>query len=103
MSSNLISRSKSRLQMAMTAPFCGAVFRWGYGASGHLGRPFLNVSRPYLVSLLEKCEIPLHQVGTHRRIYLSELTSYKQRRDEASRAAARELTQMAQEDELGHE
>ncbi len=83
--------------MAMTAPFCGAVFRWGYGASGHLGRPFLNVSRPYLVSLLEKCEIPLHQ------IYLSELTSYKQRRDEASRAAARELTQMAQEDELGHE
>jgi excisionase family DNA binding protein len=64
---------------------------------------FLNVSRPYLVLLLEKGEIPFHRVGTHRRIYFAELTSYKQRRDEASRAAARELTQMAQEDELGYE
>jgi excisionase family DNA binding protein len=64
---------------------------------------FLNVSRPHLISLLEKGEIPFHKVGTHRRIYFSELTSYKELRDEASRAAATELTQMAQEDELGYE
>ena len=64
---------------------------------------FLNVSRPHLISLLEKGEIPFHKVGTHRRIYFSELTSYKEQRDEASRAAATELTQMAQEDKLGYE
>ena len=64
---------------------------------------FLHVSRPHLVSLLEKGEIPFHKVGTHRKIYFSELTRYKERRDEASRVAARELTRMAQEDELGYE
>ena len=64
---------------------------------------FLNVSRPHQISLLEKGEIPFHKVGTHRRIYFSELTSYKEQRDEASRAAATELTQMAQEDKLGYE
>ena len=64
---------------------------------------FLNVSRPHLISLLEKGEIPFHKVGTHRRIYFSELTSYKEQRDEASRAAATELTQTAQEDKLGYE
>lgn len=64
---------------------------------------FLNVSRPHLISLLEKGEIPFHKVGTHRRIYFSELTSYKELRDEASHAAATELTQMAQEDKLGYE
>jgi excisionase family DNA binding protein len=64
---------------------------------------FLNVSRPHLVSLLEKGEISFHKVGTHRRIYFSELTRYKAQRDAASREAARELTRMAQEDELGSE
>lgn len=41
----------------------------------------LGVSRPFLVGLLERAEIPHHKVGAHRRIYLKDLVVYQQRRD----------------------
>ena len=47
----------------------------------------LGVSRPFLVRLLENCEIPFHMVGSHRRIYLRDLLDYKHRRDTARHEA----------------
>lgn len=57
----------------------------------------LEVSRPFLVKLMENKEIPHHKVGTHRRIRAEDLLAYKQRRDRTSNAA---LTRLAR---LGHE
>jgi len=47
----------------------------------------LNVSRPYLVSLLESGEIEYNLVGRHRRIKAEHLFEYKRQRD-AKRAKA---------------
>jgi excisionase family DNA binding protein len=41
----------------------------------------LGMSRPYLIKLLEKGEIPFHLVGTHRRIYVRDVMAYRLRRD----------------------
>jgi excisionase family DNA binding protein len=56
----------------------------------------LNVSRPYLIELLERGDLPFYKVGTHRRIRLSDLLAYRQLRDEHRRAGLRRLTQKSQ-------
>ena len=39
----------------------------------------LNVSRPYLIKLLDAGEIPHHKVGRHRRIRMEDMMTYKQK------------------------
>ena len=58
---------------------------------------FLNVSRPYLIGLLEADEIPYRMVGTHRRIRFEDLREYRRRDDLKRRQAADELTQLSEE------
>jgi excisionase family DNA binding protein len=57
----------------------------------------LNVSRPFLVSLLEDGQLPFHKVGTHRRVRFSDLMIYKRRRDAESEEALREIAAISQE------
>ena len=64
---------------------------------------FLSVSRPYLIGLLEKGEVPFRKVGTHRRILFSDLTAYQKEAKEAQRYALDELTAQAQELGMGYE
>lgn len=40
---------------------------------------FLNVSRPFVIGLIEKGELPATLVGTHRRIKFQDLMDYRQR------------------------
>ena len=63
----------------------------------------LNVSRPYLVTLMETGKIAFHKTGKHRRIRFDDLMSYKQARDENSRLALDALAAEAQELSMGYE
>ena len=59
----------------------------------------LNVSRPFLISLVERDEMPHTMAGTHRRIRLADLMDYRKRRDETRSAALARLA--AESAELG--
>lgn len=63
---------------------------------------FLNVSRPYVIGLLEANKMPYHKVGTHRRIRFEDLVRYKEDRKIASDKAIQALVDQAQELELGY-
>lgn len=63
----------------------------------------LNVSRPYLVGLLEKGEMPFRMVGNQRRVRLQEVVAYKARTDIDRRAALNELARLGQEAGVGYE
>ncbi len=53
---------------------------------------FLNVSRQYLVRLLDSGAIPFAKVGTHRRIRFGDLQAYRETRDQQRRATLKQLT-----------
>ena len=62
----------------------------------------LNVSRPFLVSLLDEGKIPFRLVGTHRRVQAAALLEYKQKDNGHRRAVLDELTAEAEEHGLGY-
>ncbi|MGM1064439.1 excisionase family DNA-binding protein [Saccharothrix sp. Mg75] len=57
----------------------------------------LNVSRPYLISLLERGEIEYRLVGRHRRVRFDALMDYMRRDDLARKQVVDELTRLDQE------
>jgi excisionase family DNA binding protein len=57
----------------------------------------LTVSRPHLIKLLERGEMPFHKVGTHRRIRLADVLTYKRKALEERKTALREMVALNQE------
>ena len=63
----------------------------------------LNVSRPFLVKLIDSGEIPCRKVGRHRRILLADVMSYKQQTDYKRMQVLDELAAQAQALGMGYE
>jgi excisionase family DNA binding protein len=57
----------------------------------------LNVSRPFLVSLLNDKQIPFHKVGSHRRIRACDVLEFRDRRDADRRTILHDLQRLGQE------
>ena len=62
----------------------------------------LNVSRPYLVRLLETGKLPFRKVGKHRRILFAHLAEYRKQDEERRRQVMQELAAEAQRHGLGY-
>lgn len=58
---------------------------------------YLNVSRPYVVKLIESGKLPARLVGTRRRIAFPELVRYDEADRKRRRAALDEISQIDQE------
>lgn len=61
----------------------------------------LGISRPTLMQLISKDELPAHKVGSHTRLFTADVQSYRDARTATRRAGLDELR--ALEDELGVE
>lgn len=62
----------------------------------------LNVSRPFLIRLLEEKVLPHRKVGKHRRIRLEDVMAYKLRIDREREAVLDQLAREGQELGMGY-
>lgn len=63
----------------------------------HQAADLLNVSRGYVLKLLDQKAMPYRMVGTHRRIRLEDLLAYKDKMRADGDKAMDELTKLGQE------
>jgi excisionase family DNA binding protein len=62
----------------------------------------LNMSRPFLVRLLDRGEIPFHRVRTHRRLNVEDVLAYRELRAARRREQLRKLTELSEQLEGGY-
>jgi excisionase family DNA binding protein len=62
----------------------------------------LNLSRQYVVRLLDDGKIPSHKVGTHRRVRVADVMAYKQTLDADRLDALKKLVAEAQDLDMGY-
>ncbi len=62
----------------------------------------LNVSRPYVVKLLDEGRIPSRTVGKYRRVRFDDLMAFKRKDDDARAKVLDQLTTEAQELGMGY-
>jgi excisionase family DNA binding protein len=63
----------------------------------------LNVSRPYLIKLLDEGAMVYRRIGKHRRIRLEDVMAYKERDDRERDSVMDQLVHEAQQQDMGYE
>ena len=63
---------------------------------------FMNVSRPFVVQLLEQKKLPFRLVGTHRRVRFEDVLRFKENIDAERRKVLDQLAAEAQELKMGY-
>jgi excisionase family DNA binding protein len=58
---------------------------------------FLDVSRPFVIKLTQRGELPFRKVGQHRRIPSTAVLAYREKMFQQARKAADEMSQLSQE------
>jgi excisionase family DNA binding protein len=61
------------------------------------GADLLNVSRQYLVRLLDEGKLTYTKTGKHRRLRIEDVLAFKEQRDRDRRAGMRDLSRLTQE------
>jgi len=57
----------------------------------------LNVSRPHVITLVERGELPFEKVGTHRRIRLADVIAYRHAQDQRRREALHDMVRQGED------
>lgn len=57
----------------------------------------LNVSRPHVIALVERGELPFEKVGTHRRIRLADVIAYRHAQDQRRREALDDMVRQGED------
>ncbi len=81
-----------RVTQAMARGDAVAVVSVGRELTTQQAADLLNVSRQYLVRLVDEGRIPSAKTGKHRRLRLADLLAFKAVRDKARKASLRALT-----------
>jgi excisionase family DNA binding protein len=80
----------SKKQMVTLVPY-------GADLTTQKAADLLNVSRPFLLKLLEQEEIPHYLVGKHRRIKMSDIVAYRERREASREESLKKIQKLGQE------
>ena len=82
---------------AMASDQAVSIVRYNRELTTQQAANILNVSRPFLVKLLDEGAIPYIKVGSHRRIRFKGLIIYKEHRDRKRRKLLDQLIEMTEE------
>lgn len=74
----------------------------GHALTTQEAAAYLNVSRPYVIKLIDEGKLTCHKVGRHRRIEFDVLATYRKAMKQDAAEALQALTDLDQELKLGY-